>query len=165
MLLDSPNRSAFGKTSPESLVQATTRSAASSQALWALLNLSELQNGQARVLPLDQNDGLLGGLSMPNISEFHNDATVCSLSDVLEQAPIPRRFYLSAKACAGILRRAEKRGKALPRQLEAALKAVASPPQWTSEPGAVAKLVSPLAEDLSKKDTNSAPPSLLAGEA
>jgi hypothetical protein len=50
---------------------------------------------------------------------------VCSLSDVLETQPVPQRFFLSAKACNGILRRAQKRGKALPPMLEAALKAAA----------------------------------------
>ena len=61
-----------------------------------------------------------------NSSEFPNDAVVCSLSDVLETGDVPRRFYLSAKACRGILRRAEKRGKALPPLLASALIAVAS---------------------------------------
>ena len=46
---------------------------------------------------------------------------VCSLSDVLETQPVPPRFSLSAKACSGILRRAEQRGKALPPMLKAAL--------------------------------------------
>lgn len=57
---------------------------------------------------------------------FPNDAGVCSLSDILEIGDVPQRFYLTAKACAGILRRAEKRGKELPEVLSAALKAVAS---------------------------------------
>jgi hypothetical protein len=56
----------------------------------------------------------------------HNAAVVCSLSDILEPpASIPRRFYLTAKACAGILRRAVKRGKELPQLLRLALEAVA----------------------------------------
>jgi hypothetical protein len=42
------------------------------------------------------------------------DEGVCSLSDILETGDVPRRFYLSARACRGILRRAEKRGKELP---------------------------------------------------
>ena len=46
---------------------------------------------------------------------------VCSLSDVLETGNVPPRFSLSAKACSGILRRAERRGKALPPMLKAAL--------------------------------------------
>ena len=53
-------------------------------------------------------------------------AAVCSLSDILEPATsIPPRFYLTAKACAGILRRAAKRGKELPPMLHRALSAVA----------------------------------------
>jgi hypothetical protein len=56
---------------------------------------------------------------------FPNDDAVCSLSDVLETGDVPRRYYLSAKACAGILRRAEKREKELPPALAAALSAVA----------------------------------------
>jgi hypothetical protein len=46
---------------------------------------------------------------------------VCSLSDVLETGSVPPKFSLSAKACAGILRRAERRGKALPPMLKVAL--------------------------------------------
>ena len=60
-------------------------------------------------------------------SEWPSDAVVCSLSDVLEAGSVPQRFYLSATACRGILRRAEKRGKVLPEALAAALRAVASP--------------------------------------
>ena len=54
-----------------------------------------------------------------------NDGSVCSLSDVLETGEVPQRYFLSAKACAGILRRADKRGRALPPPLHAALKAAA----------------------------------------
>jgi hypothetical protein len=57
--------------------------------------------------------GGLTGFSMPNILEFHSAAVACSLSDILETGDVPRRFYLSATACRGILRRAEKRGKEL----------------------------------------------------
>lgn len=55
----------------------------------------------------------------------HSDGGVCSLSDILETGDVPRRYFLSAKACAGILRRAVKRGKELPRVLYEALWAVA----------------------------------------
>ena len=55
-----------------------------------------------------------------------NDASVCSLSDILETGDVPQRYFLTAKACAGILRRAEKRGKELPEALKSALVAVAS---------------------------------------
>ena len=60
-----------------------------------------------------------------NTSEFHKGADVCSLSDVLETGEVPQVFYLSPKACLGILRRAEKRGKELPQQLAQALLTVA----------------------------------------
>lgn len=49
---------------------------------------------------------------------------VCSLSDILETGDVPQRFYLTPKACAGILRRAEKRGKDLPEMLHKALLSV-----------------------------------------
>ena len=64
--------------------------------------------------------------------EWPSAAAVCSLSDVLETGEVPRRFFLSATACRGILRRAEKRGKSLPPSLAAALQAVASAPTSTS---------------------------------
>jgi len=65
-----------------------------------------------------------------NTSEWPSDAAVCLLSDTLETGDVPQRFFLSAKACQGILRRAEKRGKKLPPQLHKALHSVA---QETSE--------------------------------
>ena len=50
---------------------------------------------------------------------------VSSLSDVLETQPLPQRYCLSSKACLGILKRAERRGKKLPEMLRQALEAVA----------------------------------------
>src|SRR3546814_15049798 len=54
-------------------------------------------------------------------SEFPNGAVASSLSDILETGDLPQRYFLSAKACSGILRRAEKRGKTLPLALSRAL--------------------------------------------
>lgn len=56
-----------------------------------------------------------------NTSESHKGEEESLLSDILETGEIPQRFFLSKKACEGILRRAEKRGKELPEQLEMAL--------------------------------------------
>lgn len=64
--------------------------------------------------------------------QFLNDGGVCSLSDILETGDVPQRYYLSAKACKGILRRAVKRGKELPQRLAAALKAVADSEQTST---------------------------------
>lgn len=60
-----------------------------------------------------------------------SDGAVCSLSDILETGDVPQRYYLTARACAGILRRAEKRGKELPAVLLRALQQVA---EGLSEP-------------------------------
>jgi hypothetical protein len=60
-----------------------------------------------------------------SISEWPKDAAVCSLSDTLETGDLPQRYFLSATACQGILRRAEKRGKVLPQQLKQALEQAA----------------------------------------
>ena len=57
-------------------------------------------------------------------AEFHSGAVACLLSDILETGDVRPKYYLSAKACAGILRRAEARGKVLPLPLARALKAV-----------------------------------------
>ena len=62
-------------------------------------------------------------LSLP---EYPSDGVASSLSDILETGEVPQRFYLSDRACRGILRRAEKRGKELPEALRSALWAVAS---------------------------------------
>jgi hypothetical protein len=44
----------------------------------------------------------------------------------LETGGVPRRYFLSARACTGILRRAAKFEKKLPAHLEAALANLAS---------------------------------------
>jgi hypothetical protein len=53
-----------------------------------------------------------------------SDEGVCSLSDILETGALPPQYYLSAKACRGILRRAEKRGDPLPPELKSMLEAM-----------------------------------------
>lgn len=63
-------------------------------------------------------------------SECPSDAVESSLSDILETGDIPQRYFLSRKACAGILRRSEKRGRELPIALREALEQAA---QTTTE--------------------------------
>ena len=67
---------------------------------------------------------MLGGSWTLNTGVSPREGLVSSLSQILEDSP-PRKYYLSRKACLGILRRARERGKPLPPQLEAALKAQA----------------------------------------
>ena len=71
-----------------------------------------------------------GECLMLNSSEWPNDAgefglsaRVAMLSEIL-QRDAPQRFYLSARACEGILARARRRGRDLPPILEEALEAV-----------------------------------------
>ena|SRR3972149_496234 len=62
---------------------------------------------------------------MDTLTLYPRDGGVSSLSDVLETGEVQQRYFLTARACAGILRRAEKRGKKLPEQLHKALLSVA----------------------------------------
>lgn len=56
------------------------------------------------------------------MQEWHSDAVACLLSDTLETTGDHlQRYCLSQRACAGILRRADKRGKKLPPLLQEAL--------------------------------------------
>lgn len=43
--------------------------------------------------------------------EYHSDAVVCSLSDVLETGEVPQRFFLSKRALKGIVQRDGVRGQ------------------------------------------------------
>ena len=62
-----------------------------------------------------------GGASTLNTGVSPKDAKESSLSQILQADP-PLKYYLSPKACLGILRRAFERGKKLPKKLERALK-------------------------------------------
>ena len=62
-----------------------------------------------------------GGASTLNTGVSPRDAKESSLSQILQADP-PLKYYLSPKACLGILRRAFERGKELPKKLERALK-------------------------------------------
>ena len=77
--------------------------------------------------------GLFGPL---NSSECPKDAADCSLSRTL-LGTVPSKYYLTKRACLGILRRADKRGKPLPELLELALKLQAGilPPEEYEFPG------------------------------
>ena len=104
--------SPFGKTYPEPCLPTTEPTLSRSSTKW-------LTSGRV----------LLSGLSWTrNISESPNDDGACSssLSSILQPpTDVPTRYYLSAKAAEGILRRAERRGKTLPEALRQALVQVA----------------------------------------
>jgi hypothetical protein len=57
-----------------------------------------------------------------NIGECPNVAVESFLSQILQPTEdVPEKYYLSSRACLGILRRAKERGKELPEELKAAL--------------------------------------------
>ena len=95
--------------------------------------LSELKTAPVQCLDLTPGAGNLLGQSfweinsawlgeswMLNSGVSPSVARESSLSQILEETP-HRKYYLSVKACLGILRRAEKRGKQLPEILRQAL--------------------------------------------
>ena len=59
--------------------------------------------------------------SMLSTGVYPREECVSTLSQIL-MADVPRKYYLSQRACLGILRRASDRGKKLPEVLEIALK-------------------------------------------
>ena len=68
-----------------------------------------------------ETDGAsLGAYSTRSFGECPSAAVESRLSQILEDTPHPK-YCLSAKACAGILTRARRRGKPLPPELEEAL--------------------------------------------
>ncbi len=124
-----------GKTSPEHLVpikdktlrqSSPKRSKSSSRKLPLFLCLQRDGQQAGASLTWTENGALRGAYSTHSFGESPNVAVESHLSQILEDSPHPK-YCLSAKACAGILRRAEKRGKKLPEVLEAALLKQAEP--------------------------------------
>ena len=91
--------------------------------------------GRTLVVSLGRSENSHGVFSTLNTSAWPNGAAVCLLSGVLETGPIHARFFLSAKACSGILRRSARRGRALPPALRRALERVAGVLPGSESPG------------------------------
>ena len=84
--------------------------------------LLNLQPGAGNMLgPCWEYDpAWLGSLGTLNTSECPSDVVESSLSQILLDS-VPSKYYLSRKSCRGILRRADKRGRPLPKKLKLAL--------------------------------------------
>lgn len=110
--------SLFGRTSQEPSTPTKALTSESSSTKWLSQGLW-LSNGQSWMRSTSES---------PN----DEDASSCVLSSILApQSEVPSRYYLSARACAGILRRAVRRNKTLPPRLKAALQAVVDKnPDW-----------------------------------
>jgi hypothetical protein len=98
-----------------------------------------------------------GGFSTAVSSECRSAAGECSssettLADVLEPN-VPQRFYLSARAARGILRRAEKRGRELPPALAEAL-SVPGRRQEDDKPSSASANPAPVTHSLTSDDAS-----------
>ena len=122
--------SSYGKTSQEFSAPKTTPSAASLEGWQARMKPLALRaaSGPVQVWYMELDGEYRGACSTHNTSESPNAVAACSslpslisLSSVLETEPIQQKYFLSEKACEGILRRADKRGKELPPMLRDAL--------------------------------------------
>ena len=108
----------FGKTSPVSSAVTEDETLVPSSKGWGTWGM--VSHGGCWTL----NGAEWTGSQKPS----RNDGDVSSLSDVLETHNVPPKYFLSAKACSGILRRAEKRGKELPQLLKQALEQTSQQP-------------------------------------
>lgn len=88
----------------------------------------------------------LGDSSTLNIGECPREENVSLLSWIL-QVDVPEKYYLSAKACLGIMIRASRRGKKLKDLLQTALLEMM---EWW-EPGAAAKAMEMLIAEEQKR--------------
>lgn len=83
------------------------------------LNLRR-ENGETRELSWETDGASLGEYTTHSFGESPSAAVESRLSQILQE-DAPRKYVLSAKACQGILNRAERRGKKLPDRLYRAL--------------------------------------------
>ena len=127
--MDCIQLSLFGKTYPEHSVPTAAKT---SEPCWKNLpawNNQTFQFLDLRVEGADgakpeqslETDGLWLGDSLTlNIGESPKEESVSLLSQILE-VNVPEKYYLSERACQGILTRASRRGKKLPDLLQMAL--------------------------------------------
>ena len=128
-----------GKTSPEHLAQTKAKTSESSlkksqkSAIKMPLFLClTKENGQTADASWETDGVSLGGFSMHSFGESPNAAAESHLSQILEVNPHPK-YCLSAKACQGILNRANRRGKQLPTMLREALEQMIAREPYASE--------------------------------
>lgn len=152
--MDCVQLSLFGRTYPEPFPATTEKT---SGRFWknlpALDNQTlpflDLRGGAdgARPVQSPETDGLwLGDSWTVNISEWPSAESVSLLSSTLE-VNAPEKYYLSARACQGVLTRASRRGKKLPELLQTALLEMV---EWW-EPGASARVMEALAAEEQKR--------------
>ena len=118
-----------GRTSPEHYPQespkertsaSSSKNSQKSQTKMPLFLNLRTGSGQAADASWETDGASLGEYSMHSFGESPNAAVESHLSQILEANPHPK-YFLSDRACLGILTRASRRGKTLPPMLEEAL--------------------------------------------
>lgn len=121
-----------GKTSPEpspaetpkgqTLRQSSRKSSKSVSRESVCISVSQTVDGlNPGVITLTMAPGaLLGEYMTQSFGESPSEENASRLSQILEASPHPK-YFLSERACAGILTRAKRRGKKLPEPFEKAL--------------------------------------------
>ena len=117
----------YGKTYPELCPQtkertsgaSLKRSQKSSKKMPLFLNLRK-KDGIIQEPSWETGGPLLGEYTMHSFGECPKEENASLLSQILEEEAHPK-YSLSAKACQGILYRANRRGKKLPEILQKAL--------------------------------------------
>ena len=110
--------------------QSSKKSAKSKTIHYLYLNL-KAENGQTQEKSWEMRSPLRGECLTLNIGESPSEDAASSLSQIL-LAGVPEKYYLSPKACQGILRRASVRGKELPEVLRLALERQANAAETAS---------------------------------
>ena len=111
-----PSAATEAKTSSQS----SKRSAPSARKTLMFLDLRPGMGGNLLGAYWEMDTVLPGGSMTLNTGESPNVVRESTLSQILQQNA-PEKYSLSPTACAGIIRRAEKRGKELPSMLREAL--------------------------------------------
>ena len=124
----------FGKMSPErsvpeipkepTLQQSSKKSSKSANRMPICMSIYRLTDGpnQDSSTLVTIPGALLGEFTMHSFGESPREENVSRLSQILEDSA-PQKYCLSARACQGILNRANRRGKELPAELKNALEA------------------------------------------
>lgn len=114
--------SLFGRTYPE-LFQVTTERILEpclKKSQTPIFQCLQVANGQPQEWLEGGRLTQLGESLTLNIGEYPSVENESTLSEILEDN-VPEKYYLSPKACLGILRRAENKGRKLPDNLRIAL--------------------------------------------
>ena len=129
--MDSIQDISYGKTSPahslqmqEKISKPSLRQLRPSKANMLFLALRK-ENGQEQEKSWEMISVSHGDALTRSFGESPKEEDVSILSQIL-MVGVPEKYYLSQKACLGILRRASARGKELPEVLRLALERQAS---------------------------------------